>query len=178
MQKVQDSQDKPLKQKRVRGHVDEVRRMDLDNPRHLEAIRWWAEFRSRRARMLRADERNLEPTPNELSPIPIRVAQRQMLHVVSTREGKAGLLKTILKSRGIERCGEATKKETCDRARGHLLPHCSAEHDDKYENVDTQHHAICRHYPALILRLLDTLGAPSPREMAIAIMAEFSRDTA
>ncbi len=179
MQKTHEhSQEKPNK-KRARQPVDDVRRMDLDNPRHLEAIRWWAEFRSRRARMLRSDERNLEPTPNELSPLAILVAQKQMLLVISTRSGRAELLNTILKSRGIERCGEqAKKKETCDRAKGHVLPHSSAEHGDRWENVDADHHAICRHYPALLLQLLETLGAPSPREMAIAIMVEFSRDVA
>lgn len=178
MQKTQSSQAKP-KQKRVREVVDDVRRMDLDNPRHLEAMRWWAEFRARRAKLLRPDERNLEPTPNPLSPLPIMVAQKQMLHVISTRKGRADLLKTLLKSRGIELCGDAAKKgEKCDRAKGHVLPHSSAEHGDRWENVDADHHAICRHYPALLLRLLDTIGAPSPREMAIAIMGEFSRDVA
>lgn len=176
MQKVQDNQEKP-KRVRASSKVDD-RRMDLDNPRHVEAIRWWAEFRSRRARLMRHEERNLEPTPNALSSIPILVAQRQMLHVISTRKGKSDLLKMILKSRGIERCCETTKREPCDRAKGHLLPHMSAEQSDRFENVDADHHAICRHYPSLLLRLLDTLGAPSAREMAIAIMVEFSRDLA
>jgi hypothetical protein len=178
MQKTHErSQEKP-KRKQTRTSVEDLRQMDLDNPRHLEAIRWWSEFRSRRSKLLQPDERNLEPTPNPLSPIPIVVAQTQMLLVVSTRKGRAQLLKTILKSRGIERCGEqAKKKETCDRAKGHVLPHSSAEHGDRWENVDADYHAICRHYPALLLRLLETLGAPSPREMAIAIMGEFSRDT-